>query len=635
MHLVERCLQKDPKQRLRGLGGVELALEDRAPAPRPGRRWSWVAAGVLLALAGVAASLWRDRPDVAPANATTVRFEIPPSVRMTESGSFALSPDGRRLAFIGTGVDGRFRMWERSMESLETRPISGTEGEPDRSSTLFWSPDSRFIGFYANGAVRRIDRSGGQVQVVCRVPSIAVGGTWNQRDEIVVGNVAGGLLRCPAGGGDPMLVAEPDESGGVRSGDYFPVFLPDGRHLLYLRISRTDSSVAGLYLADLDRPAAAQSKTRLVETGFGAKFASTGDRHGHILFVRNRGVWAVSFDPTQLVTTGEPIMIVESVGTFRDGAFFDTNGSVLVYRGGSPDFQLSWRDRRGADLGTVGEPGQYTAVALAADGQHAAVTRDNKLNRSDNDLWLVDLQRNTTTRLTSDLFAESVPVWTPDSRSLVFATGIGRGDIRHRTLDDSQAEILLRGGDVEAVDVNPLFTSMSIGANGDWLAFAVEARGSTRYDIWKLRLRPRESRPSPLVQEDFDQTQPSLAPNGEWLAYVSNESGGSRVMVRPLRLGTDGVPTAGGAVVVSRGGGRSPRWRADSKELYFQATDGAVMTAQVAAGTIGEPARLFSIQGALPEWGVASNGERFLFGIPAAGNDLPFTVVLNWQTGLR
>ena len=629
LRLTERCLQKDPRQRLRGLGGVELAFDDRTPSGPSPRRWPLAVAGIA-ALVLVAGAAWSLNGRSAPADVAPIRFEIPPSIRVADNGSFALSPDGRHLAFIGTGTDGRFRMWERSMDSLETKPIGGTEGELDQSSTMFWSPDSRFIGFYAKGAVRRIDRSGGQTQIVCRVPDIAVGGAWNRRDEIVVGNIAGGLVRCPASGGDPVPVSEPDKSGSARTGDFFPVFLPDGRRLIYLRISRTDPTMVGLYIADLDRPASAQSKTRLIETGFGGKFAPSDDGHGRILFVRNRGVWAVPFDTRQLITTGEPVMIVESVGTFRDGAFFDTNGSVLVHRGGSPDFQLSWRDRRGADLGSVGDPGQYTGVALGADGRRAAVRRDNKLNRADHDLWLVDLQRNITTRLTADSFAESVPAWTPDSRSLVYASGIGRGDIRQRAVDGGPAALLLGGSDLKAGDVNPLFTSMSVGANGSWLAF--EVRGSTGYDIWKLRLRPPAASASPLVQDEFDQTQPSLAPNGEWLAYVSEESGATRVMVRPLGRTTDGEPLPGAAVVVSRGGGRSPRWRSDSQELYFHGSDGGIMAAPVVAGTIGEPARLFTIQGALPEWGVTSNGDRFLFAVPT---DVPFTVVLNWQAGLR
>ena len=631
VHLVERCLQKDPKQRLRGLGGVELALDDRAPAPRPGRRWSWTAAGVVLALTGVAASFWRDRPEVAPANAMTVSFEIPPSVQIAENGSFALSPDGRRLVFIGTSVDGRFGLWERSMESLETTPISGAEGELGSNSTLFWSPDSRVIGFYADGAVKRIDRRGGQVQLVCRVPGIAVGGTWNQRDEIVVGNTVGGLLRCPAAGGDPIPVVEPDEAGGMRTGDFFPVFLPDGRRVLYLRLSRSDPSRAGLYLADLDRPAKAQNRTRLIETGFGGRFAPAGDR-GHILFMRNRGLWAVPFDTRQLVTTGEPFLVVESIGTFRDWGFFDTNGHVLVHREGVPDFQLTVRDRRGGDLGWIGEAGHYTGVALSPDGRHVAARRDDQQNRSAHDLWLIDVQRNTTRRLTSDGFAESVPAWTPDSQSLVYASGAESAEIQDRPLDGGQARTLVSSRELEGVRVNPLFATTSVGAGGEWLAYSGETRGATRSDIWMIRMGPTGERPTPIVVDEFDQTQPALAPNGAWLAYVSNESGVSQVMMRPLRFGADGVASAGGATAVSRGGGQSPRWRADGKELYFRATDGGVMAAAVGAGTIGTPARLFTIQGALAEWGVASNGERFVFAVP---DDVPFTVVLNWQSGLR
>ena len=630
--LIERCLQKDPRQRLRGLGGVELAFDERTAVPRHRMHWPWAAAAVVLVLAGGAWTVWRDRGGAVSAGVMPIRFEIPPSIQIAENGSFALSPDGRRLVFIGTSVDGRFGLWERSMESLETTPISGAAGEVGANSTLFWSPDSRVIGFYADGAVKRIDRRGGQVQIVCRVPSIAVGGTWNQRDEIVVGNTAGGLLRCPAGGGDPVPVVEPNEAGGMRTVDLFPVFLPDGRRVLYLRLSRADPSGAGLYIADLDRPAGSQSRARLIETGFGGRFAPAGGDEGHILFMRNRGLWALPFDTRRLVTTGEPFMVVESIGTFRDWGFFDTNGSVLVHREGIPDFPLTVRDRRGGDLGRIGEAGQYTGVALSPDGRYVAARRDDPQNRSAHDLWLIDVQRNTTRRLTSDGFAESVPAWTPDSQSLVYARGAESADIRDSPLDGGQARILVSARELEGVRVNPLFATTSVGAGGDWVAYTGETLGSTRFDIWMIRVGPTAQRPRPIVVDEADQTQPALAPNGAWLAYVSNESGVSQVMVRPLRFGADGVPSAGGATAVSRGGGQAPRWRADGKELYFRAIDGGVMAVAVDAGTIGTPARLFTIQGALAEWSVASNGERFVFAVP---DDVKFTVVLNWQSALR
>jgi hypothetical protein len=202
------------------------------------------------------------------ARASPVRFEIPPSATVAGSGSFALSPDGKRIVFIGTGADRRFRMWERSLESLEIKPISGTEGEVAANSTLFWSPDGQSIGFYSDGAVRRINHGGGTAEIVCHVPGVGVGGSWNAAGDIVVGNTGGGLVRCQASGGKPAPVTIGGASGQPSAGQVhlFPVFLRDGQRLLYFRVSRTDPSVNGLYVADLRLPPDQQSQTRILET---------------------------------------------------------------------------------------------------------------------------------------------------------------------------------------------------------------------------------------------------------------------------------------------------------------------------------------------------------------------------------
>ena len=216
VHLIRRCLEKDAPRRLRGLGDIDLALD--APVSAARRRTSpWIAgAAVALIAVGAAAAFAVNalRSGPTPPAASPVHFEIPVSIQPGESGTFAISPDSKRLVFIGTAADGVMRMWERSLNSIEMRPISGTEGQVSANSSIFWSPDNQTIGFYADGAVKKISRDGGVPQVVCRVPSLAIGGTWNDRGDIVVGTPAG-LLRCPADGSTPSPLTDTSGNNGT------------------------------------------------------------------------------------------------------------------------------------------------------------------------------------------------------------------------------------------------------------------------------------------------------------------------------------------------------------------------------------------------------------------------------------
>ncbi|MGH9219345.1 MAG: protein kinase domain-containing protein, partial [Vicinamibacterales bacterium] len=502
VRVLHRCLDKNPKQRLRGLGGIELAFDaETAPAAAVTRAPLLLLglAATLLAVIAAAILLRRDAPI---ADAAPVRFEIPPSIRTAESGSFGLSPDGTRLAFIGTGADGRFRLWERSFGSLETRPINGTEGEVAANTTIFWSPDSRAIGFYADGVIKRIDHTGGQVQIVCKLSSIGIGGTWNSHGDIVVGDAARGLVRCPDSGGEPMPITISNGAPGgatPRPLHMFPVFLPDGRRLLYLRVSRGVPSDSGLYVADIGLGPDQQNDTRVIETGFASKYAPSVASSGRILFVRNSGLWAVPFDHERLAIAGEAFEVTPTVGTFRDGAFFDTNGSILVYRGGVPDYRLTWRNRKGDNIGEVGDAGQYTGVALSPDASRAAVARDNRRNRQDQDLWIVDLQRNATSRFTSDPIPKSIPAWLPDGQALLFAVGHDSADIRMKPIDGGAERTLLHGPALKAGSVNPLLTTMSVSVDGELLTFSLDTRGPARSDIWMMPLRDPQ-RAAPLIQ---------------------------------------------------------------------------------------------------------------------------------------
>ena len=635
VRVLERCLQKDPKQRLRGLGGLELAFEQvdapAAPATRV-RPLAVISAIAALAIV-IAGAIWmarRSSPVVA--DLSPVRFEIPPSIRSTDSGSFGLSPDGHRLVFIGTGADGRFRMWERSLDSLDTRPISGTEGEVASNSTLFWSPDGRSIGFYSDGSVRRISREGGVAEVVCKVSGVGVGGTWNSAGDIVVGSTASGLVRCPASGGEATPVSQGGsnlDGTSARGLHMFPVFLHDGQRLLYLRVSRQDPTGNGLYVADLRLKPDQQSQTRILETGFSARYVVTESGEERILFVRNRGVWSVGFNSDRLTIEGDPVQLAASVFTFRDGAAFDANGRVFVHRGGAPDYQLVWRNRVGAELGAIGEPGSYVGVALSPDATRIALTRENKLNRADQDLWLVDVARNTTARFTSDPLPESSPAWSADGQSVIFAAGHDDADVVAKPVNGAPPRVLLKGGERGRMAVNPLLGTFSASRDGRWVIFNMDTRSARRSDIWILDMQSPGAA-GPLIEQDFDQRQAVLSPNQRWLAYVSNESGTDEVLVRPLTWPAGAMPTAGATVPVSRGGARSPCWRGDSGELFFQSLNGQIMAARMSGDSVAEATPLFAAPGVLADWDVTADGQRFLLARPTVDHELPFTVLVNW-----
>jgi WD40-like Beta Propeller Repeat len=202
-----------------------------------------------------------------------------------------------------------------------------------------------------------------------------------------------------------------------------PSFLSDGRRVLYLRVSRSNPSGNGLYIADRDRPPEEQSTERLLETGFTGAYAQGSHGPDRILFVRDRALWAVPFDATRLALAGDPVQVAPRLSMFRDGAAFSASAKSLVYRGPASEFQLTWRDRQGTPLGNAGEPGPFIGVVLSPDAARAILVRENRLNRADQDLWLLDMESDSTTRFTADPLLESVPAWSADGQSLMFALG--------------------------------------------------------------------------------------------------------------------------------------------------------------------------------------------------------------------
>ncbi|MEO7271948.1 MAG: hypothetical protein ABI211_08070 [Vicinamibacterales bacterium] len=283
------------------------------------------------------------QPGPTPPTVGHIRVQIAPGIRLSEISAFAISPDGRYLVIAGAGEDGLERLWIRSMDALVPQPLSGTEvALGGLTPPMFWSPDSRFVAYDAGGQLKKIDVRGGAPQKVCDLPLLAVGGAWNRADVIIVGNATGGLMRCAASGGAASVVTQVDSSGG-ESAHILPSFLPDGKHFLYLSVSRSAPEMTGIYVRALDARPEDATSARGLTTGFGAAYVhDLASGVGRLLFVRDSTLFAQPFDPGRLQPSGEAVRIAEPVGSYLDGAFFSvsTNG-VLVFRGPDEDSRMN------------------------------------------------------------------------------------------------------------------------------------------------------------------------------------------------------------------------------------------------------------------------------------------------------
>jgi eukaryotic-like serine/threonine-protein kinase len=634
VRLTKRCLEKDPQRRLRDFGDADLALDHPTEIIGYPRWMLWAAAAVATVAVGVAAFLALARPrDAQLEPAALLRFQIPAPVTVNDPGNFSLSPDGRHLAFVGTDAKGILRLRMRDLDTLETKSLKGTEAEVlGFTPPMIWSPDSRFIAFYNEGKIKRIDRSGGLPRVVCEVPGVGVGGSWNDRDVIIVGNSGGGLVRCPAGGGPatPVTALNPSLKDAAHM---FPVFLPDNRHFIYLRASRVDPSESGLYVGDLELPVDRQSTERLLETPFGGTYVQGQARDGHVLFVREGALSAIPFNADRRVTTGEPTVLANGIGSFRDSAFFSASSDALVYRGSTPEFQLTWLDIKGEPKGLVGEPAELGGMTLSPDETRVAMWRPSRLGRSSHELWLVDAARNIMTPFATDPEGD-MPAWSADGRELYFLLGTRGGSLNRKAVDGNRAaETLRRPGASDG----PLLaggTPLDTTPGGRFLLFAVEDSRTTM-DLWLLPLAAG-AKSIPLIQQASDQYDGRPSPDGRWLAYVSNESGSNEVILCPLTTDpATGAPIPGSKQVVSSGGGISPRWRKDGRELFFQSGNGAVMAVKIEAGSVGTPTVLFRAPGIQREWSVTADGQRFLVAAPSGPSAQELSVVVNWQSTVK
>ena len=636
--LLRRCLEKDPKERLPSIGSARLEIKDVMASSqvsaitsspvvpvaqnRRGKAVAWIAVATGLALAAVAAAavFWRAKPVDTPLYRSSL---LPPDkatwASATPATRFAVSPDGRRLAFLATGTDGVTRIWVRPLGALVAQPLSGTEG----TVVMFWSYDSRQLAFSAGGKLKKIDASGGPPLTIADM-SANNGGTWNQNDVIVFPPTpTSGLYRVSASGSTPAPVTKlaREES---EVNHWQPFFLPDGRHFLYHSTNSKSAPGGAVYVASLD----AGSKPKLVlQGGSNAQFAL-----GYLLFMRDTTLMAQQFDADRLDVSGEVIPIAEQVqvggSTGRTGAFSVSQTGVLVYQTGSAGLgsRLVWFDRSGKDVGMLGDAGDYGDVELSPDGKRVAVSLPDPSART-RDIWIFDVLRALRTRFTFDPGDELAAIWSPDGSRLMFAsrargpfdlfqkptTGAGNNDV------------------VYADRLNKLPTSWS--SDGRSILFTVA--GATSNDIWMLPLAG-DRKPVPVVQTPFNENNGRFSPDGRWIAYVSSESGRSEIYVAA-------ASGQAGKWQVSTAGGTFPRWRRDGKELFYVAPDNKIIAAQVTGQTsgfeVGAVKALFEMRprtGQRYAYDVTGDGQRFL--VNSVANDStpePLTLVVNWIAALK
>jgi len=623
--VLEACLQKDPKKRLQSLGDVQYLLDDRpAAAVRP-RPWPTVvlaAMAAVLLVATVTVLFFHLREQ--PPERAIVRFQISPPEK-TAVRSLALSPDGHRLALTLRGENGGTSLWIRSLDSLEMRRLASTEGVT-LGVPPFWSPDGRFIGFFADERLKKIDASGGPSQTLCAAAG-PLGGSWNRDGVIIFSVQRSGIWRVLAEGGTASQVTVGDPPTQNQ-----PSFLPDGRHFLY-STGAFETDGAGTFVATLD----GREKKRLAGAGGGVYVppSSTGGT-GHLLFRREGTLMAQPFDERKLELTGEAVPFAEAV---RSSFSVSPNGT-LAYRNGEAFLnRIVWLDRTGRYLGNVGPAGGINDVTLSPDGSWVALTKQDSGNV---DIWILDVQRNVPTKFTFDTSIDWDPVWSPDGKRLAFASqrdgfsqiywkdlsGIGNEEKVSKSVDHQRPK--------------------AWSGDGKFLLFMHRDPNSGNYNLWTMSVDstlPAAARKvEPYFTSPFNITQGQFSPGSNvpiWVAYTSNESGQNEIYVQSF-------PAGSGKSRISANGGVEPRWRRDGKELFYLSLTGKLMAVEVKtapAFEYGSRKELFQtpVAGGGPGFGlvynydVAPDGNRFLFIDQGAGeaDSSLITVVLNWPEMLK
>jgi hypothetical protein len=599
-----------------------LTAHPRSPSGWEKMAWS-IAGTFVLTTVLLAVAYWRQSHRGSERLTLSI---LPPAQGFTGQPA-NISPDGRMLAFVAP-VETREMLWIRRLDSLEGRPIPGTEN----ARLPFWSADSRSVGFFSGTKLKRVEIESGTVQTVCDAPR-GRGAAWGREGEIVFApETLGRLYRVPSAGGTPEAVTNLDAS--LREvGHLWPQFLPDGKHFIYTAQSRQRENDA-VYLCRLG----SRDRIRLASTPASAAWARLGTggplahEVGCLLFLREGSLFGQRIETGRFQLVGESFPIAGPIGYARSSRRSDfsvSDNGVLAYsRQAGAREQLVWRDRTGKNLGSIDKPGSlyaqpllYIRPALSPDGGTlAAGVLDPEAGSYS--VWLIDMKSGTPSRFTFE--PSRWPVWSPDGKQIAFNLDrSSQDDLFVKPASGASGEQLLLSNSFRKIP--------SDWSNDGKLLLFDQEDPKTKRDLWILPLSG--GKPYPILQTPSNEYAARFSPDGHWLAYTSDESGQDDVYVQSF-------PLNGGKRRISHQGGSFPEWRRDSRELFYVSDDRQVMVAALAdqaAFTFAPPKALFpATRGLLTGYSVSADGQRFLMNmVSEEKQSTPLTVVINWTAGLR
>ena len=621
--LVSRCLAKDPDNRWQSARDLahelrwiaEAGSKAGVPAPVAARRRSrermmMIAAGAstLGMIAFAIGFVMR-----APKKPETVRFEILPPTTVQFQDAPRVSPDGRNLAYSASDSTGTLRLWVRPLAAASANPLPGTDGITQRP---FWSPDSRYIGFFAGGKLKKVQVGGGPAAAICDAPN-GSDGSWGRGGVILYdGGTNDPIRRVAASGGIPTAEVVGDSAHNEQVG--WPFFLPDGKRFLYMTLGAEAKLVVG--------ELGSKKRREIGPIDSRAEYVPPG----YLLFVRSGSLVAQPFDAGSARLRGEPFPVVEPVRTAPNGGadFSASETGTLTYASGqSQSSRLLWMDRGGKDLNTVttGDLSGVLNVALSPDGRRVAFRTQDPQSRT-RDLWVADLTRGVATRLTFDPGNENHATWSPDgSRIAYWSDDAGAAGLWVRSAGGAgEPEQLLKSTDETVV------TDWS--RDGRFIVYTLFTTSRPP----EIRYLPLEGdrKPVTFLHGPFPFLQGMLSPDGHWLAYTSEESGKPEIYVQPF-------PQGGGKWQISSGGGNDPHWRGDGKELYYLSPDQKMMSVALRPAPTFEadvpkplfqPLVLFPGTSVRTHYAVTPDAQRFLISTSAGREAVTGTqVVLNWN----
>ncbi|HXI12124.1 MAG TPA: protein kinase [Thermoanaerobaculia bacterium] len=626
-HVIRKCLAKERDDRWQSAHDIAEELKwisevgsQAGVTAIPGRRRHLsriLFPAISLLLLGAAITLGtllvRERAD--RPGRLVASLEAPPSYKFsTIDGGPAISPDGRHVAFVARGEKGEKNLWVRPLSSYEARALPGTED----AAWPFWSPDSRFLGFFAGGKLKKVSLKNGLPEILADA-SGPLGGTWSEEQVIVFSTrVQSRLMKVPASGGVAETVNI--ESGEVAVS---PWFLPGGRRLLYTSF-RSFGEAEGVYVGSLDG-----SERKLVLAG---AYSNCQYASGYLLFSRDGDLRAQPFDLKGEKTTGDAVRIADRIQYNADsasGLFSASSNGMLTYLpGGSANLsEIAWVDRQGKDLEVISTSDMYYSPRLSHDQTRIAYDLSDHTTAK-GDIWIRDMRRGVTSKLTYEPANESGPLWSPDDAQIYyFSEQSGRPQIYVKPSGGV--------GQARQITKDPARTfPLAVSPDGKLIAVSHVDPKKPDPNIYIVDLSAQKT--SPFLATPAFETDISFSPDGRWVAYTSNESGRFEVYVQNF-------PNAQGKWLVSQSGGSEPAWRQDGGELYYVASDRKLMAVPIKLGETfeaGAAVPLFEVHlrvgGFVRQYDVTRDGQRFLLN-RTVGDDLaaPMTLVQDWTEGLR